>query len=93
MGYDADAKRLGVNAGDTVTLIVPGGGLTGDTGQTRLRALHLSGVDETGTELDQGVALVRLELASRRLMPPETSTMLSGHGWIKSRTLNSYSVG
>ena len=59
------AKRLGVNAGDTVTLIVPGGGLTGDTGQTRLRALHLSGVVETGTELDQGVALVRLELASR----------------------------
>jgi lipoprotein-releasing system permease protein len=59
------ANRLGVEAGDTVTLIVPGGGLTGDTGQTRLRALHLSGVVETGTELDQGVALVRLELASQ----------------------------
>ena len=58
------AQRLAVAPGDTVTLIVPGAGLTGDTGQTRFRALHLAGVVETGTELDQGLALVSLGLAS-----------------------------
>ena len=59
------ARRLGVSAGDTLTLIVPGGGLTGDTGATRLEALYLAGVVETGTELDQGVALLHLATASR----------------------------
>ncbi len=58
------ASRLGVAAGDSLTLIVPGGGLTGDTGQTRFQTVFLSGIIETGTELDQAVALVPLELAS-----------------------------
>ncbi len=58
------AQRLGVAPGDSVTLIVPGGGLTGDTGQTRFKALQLVGIVETGTELDQGVAVVHLALAS-----------------------------
>ncbi|QFU76133.1 FtsX-like permease family protein [Halioglobus maricola] len=58
------ARRLGVVSGDTVTLIVPGGGLTGDTGRTRFESLYLGGVIETGTELDEGLALLNLELAS-----------------------------
>ena len=59
------ARRLGVRVGETLTLVVPGGGLTGDTGPTRLHAVYLAGILETGTELDQGVALLHLELASR----------------------------
>jgi lipoprotein-releasing system permease protein len=59
------ARRLGASVGDTLTLVVPGGGLTGDTGPTRLHALYLAGILETGTELDQGVALLHLELASQ----------------------------
>ena len=58
------AERLAVDLGDTVTLVVPGGGLTGDTGQTRFKALQLAGIVRTGTELDQGVAVVHLALAS-----------------------------
>ena len=59
------ARRLGARVGETLTLVVPGGGLTGDTGPTRLRAVYLAGILETGTELDQGVALLHLELASQ----------------------------
>ena len=59
------ASKLGVAPGDSVTLIVPGGGLTGDTGSTRFQALYLAGVLETGTELDQSVALLPLATASR----------------------------
>lgn len=58
------ARRLGAQAGESLTLIVPGGGLTGDTGPTRLHTVYLAGVLETGTELDQGVALLHLALAS-----------------------------
>lgn len=58
------ARRLGAQIGDTLTLVVPGGGLTGDSGPTRLHAVHLAGILETGTELDQGVALLHLDLAS-----------------------------
>jgi lipoprotein-releasing system permease protein len=58
------ARRLGAVSGETLTLVVPGGGLTGGTGPTRLHAVYLAGVLETGTELDQGVALLHLELAS-----------------------------
>lgn len=59
------AQRLGAEVGETLTLIVPGGGLTGDTGATRFEALYLAGVLETGTELDQAVALLQLGTASR----------------------------
>ena len=58
------ARRLNARAGETLTLIVPGGGLTGDTGPTRFEALYLAGIVETGTELDQGVALLHLDTAS-----------------------------
>lgn len=59
------AQKLGVEQGETLTLIVPGGGLTGDTGGTRFEALYLAGILETGTELDQSVALLHLSAASR----------------------------
>lgn len=59
------ARQLGAEVGQTLTLIVPGGGLTGDTGATRFEALYLAGVLETGTELDQTVALLQLETASQ----------------------------
>jgi lipoprotein-releasing system permease protein len=58
------ARRLGAQVGETLTLIVPGGGLTGDTGATRFEALYLAGIVETGTELDQAVALLHLDTAS-----------------------------
>lgn len=59
------ARRLNARVGETLTLIVPGGGLTGDTGPTRFEALYLAGIVETGTELDQGVALLHLDTASQ----------------------------
>ncbi|RLQ23263.1 FtsX-like permease family protein [Seongchinamella sediminis] len=59
------ARRLNARVGETLTLIVPGGGLTGDTGATRFEALYLAGIVDTGTELDQGVALLHLNTASR----------------------------
>ncbi|TDG14000.1 lipoprotein-releasing ABC transporter permease subunit [Seongchinamella unica] len=59
------ARRLNARVGETLTLIVPGGGLTGDTGPTRFESLYLAGIVETGTELDQGVALLHLDTASR----------------------------
>ncbi len=59
------ARKLAVTEGDTLTLIVPGGGLTGDTGATRFEAMHLVGIVETGTELDQSVALLPLHKASQ----------------------------
>lgn len=59
------AQRLGANVGDDLTLIVPGGGLTGDTGPTRFEAVRVSALMETGTELDQEAALIHLALASQ----------------------------
>lgn len=59
------AQRLNAEVGEMLTLIVPGGGLTGDTGPTRFEALYLAGIVETGTELDQGVALLHLDTASQ----------------------------
>lgn len=58
------ARRLAAQPGESLTLIVPGGGLTGDTGPTRLHTVYLAGILETGTELDQGIALMHLPLAS-----------------------------
>ena len=56
------ARRLGAEPGDRVTLIVPG-----DRGNTapRHQVVTLSGVLNTGTELDEAVALVALPLASQ----------------------------
>jgi lipoprotein-releasing system permease protein len=58
------AERLGVNPGERLTLIVPGTGQSAGQG-ARFESLYLSGLLDTGTELDQGVALVHLPLASR----------------------------
>ncbi len=64
LGIDI-ARRLGVAPGDSLTLIVPGGGLTGPGGPTRFESFYLAGLLDTGTELDQGAALVHLQTASR----------------------------
>ncbi len=58
------AERLGVAPGDRLTVVVPGAGQSGAHG-ARFESLHLSGVLDTGTELDQEIALVQLPLASR----------------------------
>ncbi len=58
------AERLGVRPGEHLTLVVPGMGPEG-VQRTRFESLYLSGVLDTGTELDQGLALVHLPLASR----------------------------
>lgn len=58
------ARRLGVVPGQQLTVIVPGAGVTGQVAPTRFESLYLSGVLDTGTELDQGAALVHLGLAS-----------------------------
>ncbi|TGD73599.1 FtsX-like permease family protein [Mangrovimicrobium sediminis] len=59
------AERLGVSPGDTVTLVVPGGGISGAVDGTRYRALYLAAVMHSGTELDEAVALLHLDMASQ----------------------------
>ncbi len=58
------ARRLGVEPGDELTLIVPGAGSGLDSRATRFESVLLAAVLETGTELDQVAALVPLALAS-----------------------------
>ena len=58
------ARRLGVSAGDRLTLVVPGVAPRGGSAPTRFQAVRVSAVLETGTELDQGLALVHLAMAS-----------------------------
>jgi lipoprotein-releasing system permease protein len=59
------ARQLGVEVGERVSLVVPGGGRAGRAGPTRFQTVQLTAILETGTELDQAIALVRLPLASR----------------------------
>ena len=59
------ARRLGVNVGEQLTLIVPGVGPSGAPRATRFETVKLVALLNTGTELDQGAALVHLSLASR----------------------------
>lgn len=59
------AQRLGVVAGDTVTLIVPGERKMNRSSSARFENVLLAGVINTGTELDQHVAVVPLPLASQ----------------------------
>jgi lipoprotein-releasing system permease protein len=59
------AQRLGVTLGDQLTLIAPGAGQGTSPRAARFETVQLSGVLDTGTELDQGAALVHLPLASR----------------------------
>lgn len=58
------AQRLGVEPGENLTLVVPG--MTqGDRAQAaRFETLKLIAELDTGTELDQGMALLHLSLAS-----------------------------
>ncbi len=58
------ARHLGVNVGERLNLIVPGNGSAAETGPARFQAVQLSAILDTGTELDQTIALVHLELAS-----------------------------
>lgn len=46
-------------------LIVPGAGDSGQTGPAQFETVQLSAILNTGTELDQTIALVHLELASQ----------------------------
>lgn len=63
LGSDV-ARRLGVTAGERLTLVVPGVAPSGGSAPTRFETVRLSAVLETGTELDQGLALVHLATAS-----------------------------
>ena len=58
------AEHLGVKVGERLNLIVPGGSQSGDVGPARFQTVQLSAILNTGTELDQTIALVHLELAS-----------------------------
>jgi lipoprotein-releasing system permease protein len=58
------AEHLGVQVGDRLNLIVPGSGQDGKMGPTRFETLQLSAILDSGTELDQSIALVHLALAS-----------------------------
>jgi lipoprotein-releasing system permease protein len=58
------AQHLGVTLGDHLNLIVPGTGRDGQMSPTRFETVQLSAILNTGTELDQAIALVHLALAS-----------------------------
>ena len=57
-------KKLGIKPGEQLTLVVPASRRMGSEQAARFEQLYLSGIVHTGTELDQGVALVDLSLAS-----------------------------
>jgi lipoprotein-releasing system permease protein len=59
------AARLDVAVGDRLTLIAPGTGRSSDASQARIKTVQLSAILNTGTELDEGIALVHLPLASQ----------------------------
>ena len=49
---------------------MPGGGVAGKSRPASFETVELAGVLDTGTELDQGAALVPLALASRLAPSP-----------------------
>ncbi|MEZ5567316.1 MAG: lipoprotein-releasing ABC transporter permease subunit [Halioglobus sp.] len=59
------AERLGVTAGERLTLVVPQGRGPLSARAARFQAVQLVAVLDTGTELDQALALLRMPLASR----------------------------
>jgi lipoprotein-releasing system permease protein len=59
------ADRLQVTPGQKLTLIVPEEGSVTRTRQTRSQVVTLAGILDTGTELDEGLALLHLPLASQ----------------------------
>jgi len=62
------AKRLDLDRGDRVTLIVPA--LRDGARAARFEHLSVSGLLETGTELDESTAFVRLDAAARLAARP-----------------------
>ena len=58
------AQHLGVKVGERLNLIVPGAGRDGQMAPTRFMTVQLSAILNTGTELDQAIALVHLAVAS-----------------------------
>lgn len=58
------ARKLKVKVGDHLTLIAPSTDNLGEPRPTRFETVQLSAILDTGTELDQGIALVHLPLAS-----------------------------
>jgi lipoprotein-releasing system permease protein len=58
------AQQLGVKVGERLNLIVPGAGSPGEMAPTRFKTVQLSAILNTGTELDQAIALVHLAVAS-----------------------------
>jgi len=58
------AQQLGVKVGERLNLIVPGTGRPGEMAPTRFKTVQLSAILNTGTELDQAIALVHLAVAS-----------------------------
>jgi lipoprotein-releasing system permease protein len=59
------AEKLGLSAGDRLTLIVPGDGREQALRAARFETVYLVGVLDTGTELDQSTALVSRTLAAQ----------------------------
>ncbi len=57
------ASRMGLAPGDRLTLIVPGAGL--DTSSARIEHMQLSGLLDSGTELDESAAFLHLAEAAR----------------------------
>jgi lipoprotein-releasing system permease protein len=63
LGADV-ARHLGVKIGERLSLIAPGATREGQKGPTRFQTVQLSAILNTGTELDQTIALVHLAMAS-----------------------------
>ncbi|WP_116364221.1 lipoprotein-releasing ABC transporter permease subunit [Parahaliea mediterranea] len=61
------AERLAVQPGDSLTLIVPGQAKGERASATRFVQVQLCGVLDTGTELDESVALVDINFARGKL--------------------------
>lgn len=59
------AERLGASVGDALTLIVPTLGSGRDASASRFETVTLSAILDSGTELDQAVAVVHLALAGQ----------------------------
>ena len=60
----AVAQNLGVQVGERLNLIVPGSDRDGQMAPTQFKTVQLSAILHTGTELDQALALVHLDVAS-----------------------------
>jgi lipoprotein-releasing system permease protein len=61
----AIAQKLGAQPGDALTLVVPAQRQINSAAGATFRAVRLQGVLHSGTELDETLALVSAELASR----------------------------